>query len=151
MEATLNLLGISGKLLLLQAIPFLLAVVGLHFIILKPMLAMLAERERNITGFRKEADLLQEEVAAKLAELEGRLGEARAEAAVERARLRVEAAHQEQEIIGAARGRADALLAEARATIAAEHAAASAQLEAQAVGLSQSVASRVLGRRVGEG
>jgi len=150
-EATLNLLGISGKLLLLQAIPFLLAVVGLHFIILKPMLAMLAERERNITGFRKEADLLQEEVAAKLAELEGRLGEARAEAAVERARLRVEAAHQEQEIIGAARGRADALLAEARATIAAEHAAASAQLEAQAVGLSQSVASRVLGRRVGEG
>ncbi|MCP4872980.1 MAG: ATP synthase F0 subunit B [Proteobacteria bacterium] len=151
MESTLTLLGISGKLLLLQAVPFLLAVAGLHFIIFKPMLAMLAERERNITGFRKEAELLQEEVAGKLAELEERLAAARGEAAAERGRLRTEAAAAEQEILAAARGRAEAHLEEARATLAAEHAAASVQLEAHAAELSRSVASSVLGRQIGEG
>jgi F-type H+-transporting ATPase subunit b len=150
-EATLKLLGISGKMLLLQAIPFLIALVGLHYIILKPMLAMLAERERNISGFQKEAELLQEEVASKVTELEGRLTEARADAAVERSRLRAEAQAAEQEILAAARGRTEVLLADARAEIAAAHAAAAAQLEAQAVELSKSIANRILGRELGEG
>lgn len=151
MEATLKLLGISGELLLLQTIPFLIALVGLHFIIFKPMLAMLAERERNIGGFRKEAELLQEEVATKLEELEGRLAEARVQAAAERGRLRVQATAAEQEIIGAARTKAEAILAEARERIAGERAAAAEQLEAQAVELSRTIAGGVLGREVGEG
>lgn len=151
MEATLNLLGISGKMILLQAIPFLVTLIGLHFIIFKPVLALLAEREKNIHGFRKEAELLKEEVAGKMAELEERLGSARAEAAAERGRLRAEAVVAEQEIVGAARGRADKLIAEARAEVAAEYATASAQLEAHAAELSRVIATRVLGRDVGEG
>ncbi len=151
MEATLNLLGISGKMILLQAIPFLIALIGLHFIIFKPVLALLAEREKNIHGFRKEADSLKDEVAAKMAELEERLASARAEAATERSRLRAEAVAAEQEILGAARGRAETLIAEARAEIAAESAAASAQLETHATELSRAIATRVLGREVGKG
>lgn len=149
--AALELLGISGKMILLQMVPFVVVLVGLYFIIFKPMLTMLSEREKNIHGFRKEAELLQEEVSAKLSELEGRLADARAEASVERARLRSEAQSAEQEILAAARQRADALLEEARKEIATERAAAEAQIEATLGDLSQRIAGRVLGRQVSGG
>ena len=57
---------VTLEMVLLQLIPFLLTVFGLNAIILKPMLAHLAERERNIAGFKTEADALQDEVAAKV-------------------------------------------------------------------------------------
>ena len=149
--AALELLGISGKMILLQMVPFVVVLVGLYFIIFKPMLTMLSEREKNIHGFRKEAELLQEEVSAKLAELEGRLADARAEASVELARLRSEAQSAEQEILAAARQRADVLLEEARKEIAIERAAAEAQIEATLGDLSQRIAGRVLGRQLSGG
>ncbi len=149
MEA-LELLGISGSMILLQAIPFVVALVGLHVIIFKPMLAMLAERERNIHGFRKEAELLQDEVSGKLAELEERLAGARAEAGAERNRLRAEAKKAEDEILAAARAKADAALSEARATLESDTAAARTQLEATAAQLSRQIASTVLGRPMGD-
>ncbi len=147
--ATLELLGISGQMILLQLVPFLVAVGGLYLIIFKPMLAMLAEREKNIHGFKREAELLQEEVAGKLSELEARLVEARTEALAERGRLRQEASEAEGKILAAARTQADALLEEARARIAQEREAASASLKSSAATLSQQVAGAVLGRPVG--
>ncbi len=150
MDATLTLLGISGKLILLQAIPFVLALVGLHFIIFKPVLALLAEREKNIHGFKKEAELLQEEVDARLSELEVKLTDARAQAMAERNRLRQEALESEQEFIAAARERSEQVIEEARGVLAAEQATARAQLEAAAQGLSKDIASRLLGREIGE-
>lgn len=146
--ATLELLGISGPMILLQLVPFLVAIGGLYLIIFKPMLAMLAEREKNIHGFKREAELLQEEVAAKVTELETRLVEARAEASAERAQLRQQAADAEGEILAAARAQADQLLGEARSKIAEERDAASAQLRSSAATLSQQIAGAVLGRPV---
>jgi len=150
LDATLTLLGISGKLILLQAIPFVIALVGLHFIIFKPVLALLAEREKNIHGFKKEAELLQEEVDARLSELEVKLTDARAQAMAERNRLRQEALESEQELIAAARERAEQVIEEARGVLATEQATARAQLEAAAQGLSKDIASRLLGREIGE-
>jgi F-type H+-transporting ATPase subunit b len=135
--------------MVLQAIPFLVTLAGLHLIIFKPMLAMLAEREKNIHGFKREAELLQEEVSAKVTELETRLVEARAEASAERAKLRQEAAEAEGEILAAARAQADQLIGEARARIAEEREIASTQLRSSADTLSQQIAGAVLGRPVG--
>lgn len=134
--------------ILLQAIPFIVALVGLHVIIFKPMLAMLAERERNIHGFRTEAELLQDEVSGKVAELEARLVDARAEANAERNRLRSEAKKVEDEILTVAHAKADAALKQARATLEADAAASQASLEAAAAQLSRQIASTVLGRSV---
>ena len=133
---------------LLQLVPFLVTLLGLHYIIFKPMLAHLADRERNIDGFKREASLLQEEVAGKLAELELKLAEARNLAAAERAALRQKRKQDEAEIIGAARSAVDTLLGDARGTLATEKASASKQLEATARSLSSNIAGNILGRPV---
>ncbi len=139
---------VTLEMVLLQLIPFLLTVFGLNAIILKPMLAHLAERERNIAGFKTEADALQDEVAAKVGELDMKLAEARSEAAAERARLRGEAKAAEAEILNAARGRSEAVVTEARNALATERETASAQLKGTATQLSSSIASTILGRQV---
>lgn len=146
MEATLNLLGISGKMLLLQVIPFLLAVVGLHFIIFKPMLANLKEREEGIHGLKKTAEGLQDQVEDRVAALEEKLAQARAEAAAERGRLRAEAAVAESGILDAAHARAVQIVKEAREELARDREAARAQLAASADELSRAIAAQVLGR-----
>jgi F-type H+-transporting ATPase subunit b len=137
---------ISLELIALQTIPFLVVIAGLHLIIFKPMLAMLAEREKNIHGYRKEAELMQEEVTAKMGELEERLAEARVEAMAERSRLRQESLAMEQETLQAARSRAEAFLEEARESLSNERVDATKQLEEAAGVLSQQIASSVLGR-----
>ncbi|MBN94465.1 MAG: hypothetical protein CL928_10390 [Deltaproteobacteria bacterium] len=139
---------VSALMIVLQAIPFVVAVGGLYLIIFKPMLAMLAERERSIHGYAKEAELLQEEVAGKMTELEDRLVEARAEATAERSRMRQEALNAEQETLSAARTRAEGILDEARAELARETDKASAELKATTAGLSLQIASNVLGREL---
>ena len=143
-------MDVDPTLVALQLIPFLLAFVGLHYIIFKPMLAMLAEREKNIFGFKKEAELLEEEVAGKLAEIEGRLGDARGAAAAERARLRTDAQAAERAIVEEARRQADAMATRSRALIEAERVVARVQLRETARQLSVQIASTVLGRTVGE-
>jgi len=141
---------VTLDMVLIQLVPFLVTLVGLHYIIFKPMLAHLADRERNIDGFKREAALLQEEVAGKLGELEAKLSSAKAEAAVERASLRRDSKAAEAAVVGAARESADAVLSEARAGIATEKAAASKQLGVTARSLSSSIASTILGRKVAE-
>ncbi len=145
MEA-LNLLGIDGSLILLQTIPFVLALVGLNALIFRPMLAMLAEREKNIHGFRKEAELLQDELASKMAELDERLAGARADASAERNRLRLESKVAEDAISARARAEADVILTDARARLEADAAAVRAELAGTAAELSQQIAASVLGR-----
>lgn len=139
-------MDISLDLIALQTIPFLVVIAGLHLIIFKPMLAMLAEREKNIHGYRKEAELMQEEVAAKMGELEERLAEARVEAMAERSRLRQESLAMEQETLQAARTRAEGFLEEARESLSKERVDATKQLEEAAGALSKQIASSVLGR-----
>lgn len=141
---------VTLDMVLIQLVPFLVTLVGLHYIIFKPMLAHLADRERNIEGFKREAALLQEEVAGKVGELEAKLKDAKAEAAIERASLRKESKAAEAEMVGAARAAADVVLGEARVSIATEKAAASEELSVTAQALSSSIASTILGRQVAE-
>jgi F-type H+-transporting ATPase subunit b len=141
---------VTLDMVLIQLVPFLVTLLGLHYIIFKPMLAHLADRERNIDGFKREAALLQEEVAGKVGELEAKLSEAKAEAAVERASLRRDSKAAEAAVVGAAREASDGVLTEARAGIATEKAAASKELGLTARSLSTSIASTILGRKVAE-
>ena len=132
----------------LQVIPFLVALVGLHFIIFKPMLRYLERRERSIADDRREAEALQGQVEEKVAELENKLATARAEAASERQRLREQIRAEEQEILDRARERADALVEEARTQIAAEREAARRTLRDETETLARDIAASVLGRAV---
>jgi F-type H+-transporting ATPase subunit b len=132
----------------LQLIPFLIALVGLHFIIFKPMLKYLEEREQSVARDRSAATGLQEQVQQKVAALEDKLTVARAEANAERVRLREQIREEEQTILERARERADVMVSEARTEIAAEREAASRTLRAETEALSQAIAKSVLGRPV---
>jgi F-type H+-transporting ATPase subunit b len=146
----LELLNIDPTMVALQMIPFLVATVGLYLIIFKPMLKMLAERERNISGFRKEAELMQEEVDRKLEELEEQLKAARAEGQAERGKLRLAALAAEKAMLEAARSKANEMLTAARAVIAEERALAQAELRNSADELSKQITGTILGREIGE-
>ncbi len=141
---------VTLDMVLIQLVPFLVTLLGLHYIIFKPMLAHLADRERNIDGFKREAAQLQDEVAGKLGELEAKLSDTKAEAAVERASLRRDSKAAEAAVVGAAREAADTVLSEARAGIATEKAAASKELGLTARSLASRIASTILGRKVAE-
>ena len=139
---------VTLELVLLQLIPFLLTVFGLQLLIFKPMLAHLADRERNIDGFKRAAELMQEEVRGKVAELDARLVEARVVSQAERARLRAEAKIAEAKLIATARRQTEKLVTDARAALEIEKQAARAQVESSARALSGAIASQVLGRTI---
>ena len=145
----LELLNIDPTMVALQMIPFLVATAGLYLIIFKPMLKMLAERERNISGFRKEAELMQEEVDRKLEELEEQLTAARAEGQAERGKLRQAALSAEKDMLKAARSKANEMLDAARTVIAKEREQAQAELRNSADELSKQIAGTILGREIG--
>jgi F-type H+-transporting ATPase subunit b len=144
----LELLGISGPMVVLQAIPFLVVLVGLNQIIFQPVLKVLAEREKAIHGFSAHAGNLDEEVAAKMTEIEARIAAAKAEANAERARLRDGAAAEEQAILDAAKAAAEQELEAARVKLAGEVESARAHLADQTRALASQVAGSVLGRAV---
>jgi F-type H+-transporting ATPase subunit b len=144
----LKLLNIDPTMVALQMIPFLVATAGLYLIIFKPMLKLLAERERNISGFRKEAELMQEEVDRKLEELEEQLAAARAEGQVERSKLRQAALDAEKDMLASARSRANEMLEAARAVIAKERDQAQAELRNSTDELSRQIAGAILGREI---
>jgi len=133
---------------LLSTIPFLITVFGLHALIWKPTLALLAERERNIEGFLSEAERLEADAATRQAALDEKLAEARARATAERNRLRAEAQGAEREIIDAARKAAESRMTDARAALDVQRNTARAELQAGVGALSVGIASAVLGRTV---
>ena len=139
---------INPILIVLQVIPFLVVFVGLHFIIFKPMLRLLAEREKSIVQDRQDAERLEGEVHQKMAELEDRLAQAKAAANADRRERREEIRQREEEIIGAARAKADEVVDKAREEIGREAEAARRTLREESEELSRDVASSVLGRAV---
>lgn len=132
--------------ILLQILPFAVAVYILNKIIYKPMLSYLAERERNIEGFQREARLLLEEVEQKEAGLEAELDQVRVAAGAARADILVRAEEEERALLRKAHDEADQLIDTAAERIAADKAAALETLEADAEGLAGRVAGAVLGR-----
>jgi len=139
---------IDPTLILLQLIPFLVVLVGLYYIILKPLLKVIEQREKHAVEDRKEAKFLEQEVEEKLAELDDKLARARSEANAERQKLRDEIHEREEQMLGEARAKADAMLDEARGQIAAERDAARKVLQDESETLAKEIASSVLGREV---
>jgi F0F1-type ATP synthase membrane subunit b/b' len=76
---------------LLNTLPFLVAVVGMYRIILKPMLSYLLERDVAIKGGHTEAARIEGEIADRMAEYEAKLAAARDEIGTLRADKRAEA------------------------------------------------------------
>ncbi len=131
-------------LIVLQAIPFALAILLLDRIIYRPMLAYLLDREEAIEGSRRRAAELQAEVERAVGEYEQRLAEARKRAAALRKQLRDAALAEREALLARERQAAEAEVDEAVARIREAREAAAQELEKIARQLAGEIARRVL-------
>lgn len=131
-----------------MTLPFLATMISLHVLLFKPYLAYLEARESASDGARAEASRLAAEADAALVTLEARIAEAKAGAVAARASRRDAAIAQEAEILGAARGEANATLDAALAELSGEVDTARGEVRTLAAALSRDLAGQVLGRGV---
>jgi len=126
--------------------PFFVAFIALHYLVFKPILAYLDQREGYSSGAREAAAQLDSEVDQRLAEIRDRLEGARSEGRALRADSRARVLEEEQRILAAARRASEARVDEALQRIEREKEEASVALRAMTATLSQDIAGQVLGR-----
>jgi F-type H+-transporting ATPase subunit b len=132
----------------LQIGPFLVALLGLYYLLFKPVLAHLAGREDAISGAHHRAKELHARLSAQTAELEARLVAARTQIGDMRAARRAQSQREAAAIIAAAKAQAEAHAQRELARVQAEAESARAGLRANTATLAEQVAGRVLGRSI---
>lgn len=136
--------------LLLKAIPTFLIVVFLHFylksIFFKPLDKVLQKRYEATEGARKQAGESLERAAAKTAEYETKIRDARTAIYRSNEEFHKKLAEQHAAQIGEARQRAEVAVNHAKTEIAAELEAAKASLPAESEKLANQIAESVLER-----
>ncbi len=128
----------------LHAIPFGLTMLMLHFVLFKPMIAYLGDRDKAIVGSREDAKRLQEKAEEKLAEYESALSNARAEVSAVRAAARATAMEEREAAIAAVRQEAEAKLAAALVEIQAAAQVAAKELQPISSTLADDISNQVL-------
>lgn len=125
----------------------LLLTVVLDRLLFKPVLRVMAERERAISSARELAERAANEARAATAEFERKTGEARAELYRQMDDMRRTAMDERARIMARTRAEAEAEIAAASAKLKAEAEEARRRLAAEADALGAAVAERILGRK----
>jgi F-type H+-transporting ATPase subunit b len=148
MEETLRALGQ----ILLKAIPTFVLVFVLYLylarVFFRPLERVLQKRYEATEGARKRADESLARAAAKTAEFEAAMREARGEVYHELEQLRRELQAEHAAGVEQARRRADAQIDEAKAQLAGEVAHLKLSLAAESDALASQIANSILRRRV---
>ncbi len=138
----------NPTLVLLQAVPFLLTLAVLKFIILDPLLEHLIEGRDRTVGASDKLNEMAGDIAAAEAEYQERVGALRKEAAEIRQAQLTEAAKVEQGIIAEAQKKTNSELDAFRASLGQVIDAAPSDLNSDSKVLATQVASSILGRTV---
>jgi F-type H+-transporting ATPase subunit b len=125
----------------------LLLTVVLNRLLFKPVLRVMAERERAISSARELAERAANEARVAAAEFEQKTSEARAELYRQMDEMRRTAMDERARILARTRAEAEAEIAAASAKLKAEAEEARRRLDAEADALGAAVAERILGRR----
>ena len=133
---------------LLNVFPFLIAIMGMYHIILKPMVAYLDERNDAIEGGKNEAASIEEEIAVRTSEYDTQLAEARRRVAAIRTERRTDAQDAYEVEVAKVREETEASIAAAIAEIDTAREAAQAAIKQNVNELADAVAERVLGREL---
>ena len=123
---------------------FIVVALVLNALLVQPYLRIVRERTALTTGAQGAADETVERAEEMMAEYQGKLAAARAEAGALRDGLRSEAKGDETRIVSAAREQAMATLTGKREVLERDVAAAASQLEERSGALSQAIVARVL-------
>jgi F-type H+-transporting ATPase subunit b len=136
------------KTLLLQMINFLVLLIVLNFILFKPILQIMREREQGISSSLGDARNAQERMQTIQEQYNASLAEAKQKAVTTYNAVYQQGLDAQRDMISAERAKAAELLVKARKEIAASSAAARADLKKDAEKLSQEITTKLLGRAV---
>lgn len=136
-------------LVVLQTIPFLVAMAALHAIIFKPMIGYLQDRDAATAGARKEAAELQQQADVAQSEYDTKKADARKQVVELRAKARAEEKAKREQRLAVVRGECEAELAAARERIDGERELAAKELDRVAEALAGQISAKVLGRELG--
>ena len=134
--------------ILLQMIPFFVSIIVLYYVLFKPMLRYLEEREENIIGSTQKALSLEQETQKKLADLQSDLKKVRQEIGEKRGQVRASLVKDYNDALHDARGKAEKTIEEQVKVLAEEQAQARKGLEGQAQEIASLIASQTLGREL---
>jgi len=127
---------------------FLLIVIILNQLLLKPVLRVLDGRKDRVDGNREAAEKAEASAKTMRADYTARMDAARKDSLKLKDSARREAEAEEDKLIKAAREKAGDLVAEVKEKIAAEYQDAQAGLRAETQALGKDIAVRILGRSV---
>ncbi len=132
----------------IQVINFLILIVVLNWLLVKPTLRILEERKTRVEGSEEEAKRLTTETDNKVQDYERHLNEARVAAGREKERIRMEGIERENEIIRAAREQSRKTVEDMKLKIETEAREASSVMKQEVKALSAQIAEKVLGRSI---
>lgn len=131
--------------MLFQLVNFLVTMVVLNALLIRPVREMLKQRQGKISGLLGEAEQFTQQANAKLANYEATLVKARAEATAAREAAKAEGVAREHEIVAAANKQAQDFMQQARADVASQVKAAVESLKGQVEALAAKATAKVLG------
>lgn len=138
------MLSLDGT-LVVQLINFIVFLLILNGIFMKPVGAAIARRRAYIDGLKHDVEQLQRDAAAFRGQADDRRAVARREADEAMTRARVEAGAQSDTIVGGAQARAAEIVAQAHADVGAEIANARAHEERLVDTLANDMLDRAIG------
>lgn len=134
--------------LFIQFANFIILIFILNYLLFRPLRRVLQQRREEVDGAHARADSLDKEIAARTAEYETRMAEARLKGSEEKSLLRSAALEEEKKLLEEAQEMASQKRAEVRKQIGKEMVDARKVLKNEADTLGQEVASKVLGRAI---
>ena len=135
-------------LILLQLVPFLLTISVLYFVLFKPMLAYLDERDEKIDGAKAKAVSMQKQSADNMNVLKEKTTSLRKEINMLRSEARAKVMSEYNQTIYEARKEADKEIKENAKTILSNQDLVRTELKMQAREVAKTIASKTLGRSV---
>lgn len=134
--------------LLFQVIGFFVLYLILNTFLYKPVTKLLEERDKNITGAKREAELLEAELQKKLLAYENRLNDTKAKAQEERLRQRQEGLDKERDLLESARKNSLDSIQQAKIKLEKDIQSAITRLKEESKVISKDIAEKILERKV---
>ena len=132
----------------LQFLPFIVTIAALYFIVFKPMMDYLEEREHASSGATDTAKELEKEIQTKKSEILREINIALKEASDKRSVVRQELVEEYNQFVSQKRHVAETVIKEAANEIAVEKSAARQEVRVQAEAFANEIAGKIIGRNI---
>lgn len=140
-----GMIDLSLPLIAVQMFNFIVTLVGLNYLLIKPIRDIISKRKSKVNGLLGETERFTQDAESKLKNYEAELVKARAEATAQRDAIKAEAIKVEHEILEKASTQTQSFIQETKSRVASEADSAMKILRSQVDALSVKAVNRILG------